>query len=237
VGESRSAGAKGALISERPEHRDPTSTGAAEAVGAAEERRALFDALLELCLQRGYGQIEIADLLERANLPESAFRRHFSDLEDCFCAKLEDERELFFAAVTRALRDQVLWVDRLRAAAYALLRFLEADERRRHFLTTELNAAGERAKRIWTETIAAPLLDLLDQGRAERDDQAIRSRTTAEAVGGGIFMQLTSAAERGQLDEAGVPKLMYSAVLPYLGPEAAERELSIPPPPTTGSEQ
>jgi AcrR family transcriptional regulator len=225
------------LIPERPEHRDRTSTGAAEeALGAAEERRALFEALLDLCLQRGYERIEIADLLERAELPESAFRRHFADLEDCFCAKLEDERELFFAAINRALRDQVLWVDRLRAAAYALLRFLQADERRRHFLTTELNAAGERAKRIWTETIAAPLLDLLDQGRAERDDEATKSRTTAEAIGGGIFMQLSAAAERGQLDESGVPKLMYAAVLPYLGPEAAERELSIPPPPIAGSE-
>jgi AcrR family transcriptional regulator len=69
--------------------------------------------LLRLCLERGYDQIEIPDLLERAELPESAFRRHFSDLEDCFCAKLEDERELFFAAVNRTLRGQALWVDRL----------------------------------------------------------------------------------------------------------------------------
>jgi AcrR family transcriptional regulator len=199
--------------------------------GSSRARQRLFQALLDLCLERGFAGVELCALLERAQVDQSEFRRHFLDLEDCFCQCLEREREAFFAAVNRAIAEEELWVDRLRAVAYTLLRFLAADHRRCHFLTTELPGAGERASRIWSETIARPLFDLIDEGRAEHADGAYQTRCTAEAIGGSIFYQVSTAARHGTLDEAAVPRLMYSAVLPYLGPQAAARELRVPAPP------
>jgi AcrR family transcriptional regulator len=199
--------------------------------GDARFRRAMVD----LCFEVGYERLTLPMLLERAALGEEEFDRCFEDLEDCFCQTLEAHRDEFFAYLGRAidLAEPECWADRLRAVAYGLLRYLRADPARTHFLTVELNRAGERPTLIWTETIVKPLFDLIDEGRSARPDSASPTRSMADAVGGGILLRIIVAAENGDLREGErvVPQLMYSAVLPYLGPVAAEEELHAAPPP------
>jgi hypothetical protein len=104
------------------------------------------------------------------------------------------------------------WRARLRAMMYALYRERAA----------LLVGAGTQ-----------DLADLLDEGRAEPSAPTSLTRVTAEALGGAIFHQLCFAASR----ESGLPpesellpRLMYSAVLPYAGEVAAAEELRLPPP-------
>jgi AcrR family transcriptional regulator len=204
-------------------------------VGAADER--IRQAMVDLCYEVGYRNLTLPMLLERAERGEEEFHRHFDDLEDCFCQTLEVHRNDFFAHLDRAiaLADPECWADRLRAVAYGLLRFLQSDPARTHLFTVALNRAGERATLIWAETIATPLFELIDEGRTARPDSASLTRSTADAVGGGILLQILAAVEKGTLAEGerAVPHLMYSAVFPYLGPAAAEKELDIPPPPAS----
>jgi AcrR family transcriptional regulator len=201
-----------------------------ESSSAVEERRRIAETLLDLCLERGYRNIELPDLLERAEVDLGAFNRHFDDLEDCLCVIYLEVREDVFDRISRAAAAQHTWRDRVRAVAYVLLRFLREDERVTHMSVVDIRWAGERAQRLQAKAMQ-DLMDLLDQGRTELGDSGSISRTTAEAVGGGIFGQMFMAVERGTLSEEAVPKLMYSAILPYLGPEVAAEELSIPPPP------
>ena len=49
------------------------------------------------------------------------------------------------------------------------------------------------------------------------------SRSTAESVGGGVFNQFFPRLTAPRSAEEIVPQMMYAAVLPYLGPEAARR--------------
>jgi AcrR family transcriptional regulator len=199
------------------------------------EQRAQVDrALIDLCFESGFTGLSVEALCRRAGLDRTAFDRQYTDLEDCFCQMLESERDRFFAYLDRALIGQQRWVDRLRAVAYALLRYLRADERRTHVLTIELYRVGERATLIWSETIAKRLFGLIDEGRFELADPDSLTVTTAVSVGGGIFNQLYPAVGRGSslpAESEIVPQMMYAAVLPYLGAAAAARELSIPPPP------
>ncbi len=202
-------------------------------VSAGDER--FRRAMVDLCFEVGYPQLTLPMLLERAELGEEEFNRRFDDLDDCFCQTLEAHRDDFFAYLGRAmaLAEPESWADRLRAVAYGLLRYLRADPARTHFLTVELGRAGERATLIWTETIVKPLFDLIDEGRSVRSDAGSLTRSTADAVGGGILLQILAAVEKGDLEEGErvVPQMMYSAVLRYLGPAAAEAELRVPPPP------
>lgn len=202
-------------------------------IGAGAER--FRQAMVDLCFEVGYRNVTVPMLAERAELGEEEFDRCFEDLEDCFCQTLEAHRDDFFAYLGKgmALAEPENWADRLRAVAYGLLRYLRADPARTHFLTVELGRAGERATLIWTETIVKPLFDLIDEGRSARTDSASLTRSTADAIGGGILLQILAAVEKGDLEEGDrvVPQLMYSAVLPYLGPAAAEKELHAPPPP------
>jgi len=81
------------------------------------------------------------------------------------------------------------------------------------------------------------MFDLLDAGRGEREGGG-PSRAIAEAVGGTIFFRMNAAFEEGSIEtvRAKIPEMMYMAVLPYLGPEAAEVELNAPVPPRGSSQ-
>src|SRR5664279_5692927 len=92
------------------------------------ELQRLREALLDLCTERGYRKLKLKDLLERADLDEAAFHRHYADLDACFAAVLGEIYDEFFTRATEAVAGQNGWRDRMRATAYALLRYLRADE-------------------------------------------------------------------------------------------------------------
>jgi AcrR family transcriptional regulator len=225
-------------------HRDKMAIHAQHrehAFARAGERERIGAALIDLCLERGFPAVTVEDLCARAEVPLALFEAEYDGLEDCFCQTLEAQRDDFFdyldraVAVTKAER----WADRVRTVAYGLLRYLRDDRARAHFLTVELNRAGERAMLIWTETIVKPLFDLIDEGRREPGAPASLTRATAEQVGGGIFARIYAATGKGELDLPGrqvVPQLMYTVVLPYLGAQAAAEELAAPPPPLLSGE-
>ncbi len=100
-----------------------------------------------------------------------------------------------------------------------------------HFLVVEVRTAGEQALLLFGAEINA-MVDLIDEGRAVAADPEELTRATAEQITGGFFNQLYALFSQGKLppEEEIIPQLMYTAVLPYLGEEAAQRELTIPPP-------
>jgi AcrR family transcriptional regulator len=199
---------------------------------SGEEARRLREALLDLCVERGYGEIQLADLLQRADLSEAAFHRQYADLEALFTAVLGEIYAEFFTAAQRALDGQRGWRDRMRATAYALLRFLRRDERVARLAAVDAQNAGEGAQRLFLETFNR-LVDLIDEGSAEASGPDSPSRATALGVGGVVFARIQEAVAEGELGlgEEEIPELMYGAVFPYLGAEAAAEELRIPPPP------
>lgn len=203
----------------------------------ADETRRLREALLDLCAERGYPGLQLGDLLERAGLDEASFRRQYADLDACFAAVLGEVYAEFFSRAQAAVEGEVGWRDRMRATAYALLRFLRSDERVARLAAVEAQHAGEGAQRLFLETFNR-LVDLIDEGSAESDGGPDSpSRATALGVGGVVFARIQEAVAEGELGlgEEEIPQLMYAAVFPYMGAEAAEEELKIPPPPGLAS--
>jgi AcrR family transcriptional regulator len=197
-----------------------------------EEVSRLREALLDLCVERGYADLSLDQLLARADLDEVAFHRHYADLDACFAAVLGEIYAEFFDRATQAVAGQSGWRDRMRATAYALLRFLRGDERVARLAAVEAQHAGEGAQRLFLETFNR-LVDLIDEGSAEAGGPDSPSRATALGVGGVVFARVQEAVAEGELGlgEEEIPELMYGAVFPYLGAEAAAEELRTPPPP------
>jgi len=202
---------------------------------SAQESRRLREALLDLCAERGYAGLDLQELLDRAGVDEAAFQRHYADLDACFNAVLAEVYGEFFASAQEAVAGEQGWRDRMRATAYALLRFLRRDERVAHLAAVDAQAAGEGAQRLFLETFNR-LVDLIDEGSAEASGPDSPSRATALGVGGVVFARIQEAVAEGELalGEEEIPELMYGAVFPYLGAEAAAEELRIPPPPDLG---
>jgi AcrR family transcriptional regulator len=199
---------------------------------SAQEAGRLREAMLDLCAERGYANLKLAELLERADLDQAAFRRHYVDLGACFTAVLGEIYAEFFASAQEAMAGQRGWRDRMRATAYALLRFLRRDERVAQLAAVEAQNAGDAAQRLFLDTFNR-LVDLIDEGEAEVSGSASPGRATALGVGGVVFARIQEAVAGGELGlgEEEIPELMYAAVFPYLGAEAAAEELRIPPPP------
>jgi len=197
-----------------------------------EEVRRLREALLDLCVERGYADLQLEDLLERAVVGDAEFHRRYTDLDACFAAVLGQIYGEFFIRAQEAVAGQRGWRDRMRATAYALLRFLRADERVARLAAVEAQHAGEGAQRLFLETFNR-LVDLIDEGSAEASGPDSPSRATALGVGGVVFARIQEAVAEGELGlgEEEIPELMYAAVFPYLGADAAEEELRVPPPP------
>jgi AcrR family transcriptional regulator len=196
--------------------------------GSARER--IRQALIDLCYERGYRDIDLPMLIARAGVDEAAFDREFDDLEDCFCQIYGEIQDALFERVSAAIAGLPSWRDRVRTTAYAMLAYLEEDDKRARLLVVEGRFAGERAQRKAAESFAY-VFELLDQGREEAKGEKHLSRATAEAIGGTVFVQMYAAFEEGSVEavRARIPEMMYAAVLPYLGPEAAAEELRIRP--------
>ncbi len=198
----------------------------------AADRDRLREALLDLCAERGYQKLKLTDLLSRADFDEAAFRRDYADLDAYFAAVLGEIYDQFFARAQQAVAGVRGWRDRMRATAYALLRYLRADERVARLAAVEVQHAGKRAQELFQETFFR-LVNLLDEGSAEAEGPDSPGLATAIGVGGVVFARIQEAVAKGELGlgEEEIPELMYAAVFPYLGAEAAEEELHIPPPP------
>ncbi|MDX6635460.1 MAG: hypothetical protein QOF06_1663 [Solirubrobacterales bacterium] len=141
--------------------------------------------------------------------------------------------EQLLSRVGAAFAAQQGWANQLRAAAYELRDFLREDEARARAMMIEAPRGNEETRRIREQGIAA-LTVLIDLGRAELDDVDSVPRSAAEIAAGVIYNRIHVEVERGaELDDEMVRELMYTAVLPYQGIEAALAELKRPSPPPT----
>jgi len=201
-------------------------------LSAAGERARLEQAFAAVVCERGFGEATVAEVCARASVDAGRFQAHFADLEDCLCEYIERGTMILLTRSMPAFTREESWRDALRAVAHTLLHFLQEDPARARIMLVEVLSAGERAQLIRDQGMEA-LFEFIDLGRAELDDPDSLTRATAEAVGGAIFNRIRSEVERGETASLPdlLPKMMYSAVMPYLGPKAAAEELELPPPP------
>jgi AcrR family transcriptional regulator len=193
--------------------------------------------MVELVAEQGYKATTIKQLLQRAGVRRADFRRSFAGKEACFLEAYDEMSERFVTRVFAAFESEKEWRDGLRAAAYAAAHWIGEHPHEARYVVIEMVSAGEFAQTRREETLRG-FVDLIDSGRKQLDKQDSVSRAMADGVVGGILGMLTKHLRRGApvRPEDFVPDLMFVAVRPYLGHEAAREELSMPPPVVPGLE-
>jgi AcrR family transcriptional regulator len=123
------------------------------------------------------------------------------------------------------------WPDSLRAAAYETLRWIADYPDAVWWGTVGVLEVGEvgRAKR---DAVFAWAATLIEAGREVAPDPDTVPRAASTMAVGAIVETLGRRVQGTLTDDpvTAVPRMMYGAVLPYLGEERASRELEIPPP-------
>ncbi len=189
-------------------------------------------ALVEIVTERGYEATDIGAVVERAGTTRAEFHRRFADKEDCVQKIFEAFIEDFVGQVRSAFEAEARWPASLRAAAYATTDWMDEHPDTARFGMLDVLAAHNEMIRVRREEIFVWCATLIDAGRAvSPDPDAVPEAAALMAIGAVVQivvrrMQTGEDLGLGQL----VPELMYGAVLPYLGEEAARAELAAPRP-------
>lgn len=196
-----------------------------------DERQRIVAAMVELVAEQGYKATTVKQLLKRAGVTRADFRRSFAGKQDCFLEAHDEISERFATRVFAAFESEKEWRDGLRAAAYVAAHWIGDHPREARYVVIEMVSAGEFAQARREETLRG-FVDLVDSGRKQLDKPDSVSRGMAEGVVGGVLGMLTRHLRRGVpvRPEDFVPDLMFVAVRPYLGHEAAREELAMSPP-------
>lgn len=189
------------------------------------KRQRILQGMLESVGINGYEQTTVQDALERAGgLYRQAFYDHFEDKEDCYLQALEAGSAWVELAMREMAAAETIWRRQLRAALTGLLGFLDQQPEVGRALLVEVHAAGPSAVAKRTEAMERAVA-MMDLAREESDQGA--PAISAEAVVAGILAVLHTrlAAHQNNGYAHLLPELMYLAVLPYFGPEAAAEEM------------
>ena len=191
----------------------------------AESQRARLLAAMTLTVgQSSFRDARIADVIARAGVSRKTFYEHFEDKEDCFVAAYQAGLAQLLQVTMEAFDAQDEWVDRLRAGLTALLNALACDPGMARICFVEVMAAGPKAVERRNEAMRG-FAGIYDAGR-EATDRELPAFTGLGMMGGlsEILYREIVAGATAELPQL-IPELMYMTVLPFLGPEAAEREL------------
>jgi len=191
---------------------------------AESQRGRILTAMTEAVGRDGYQNARVADVISHAGVSRKTFYEHFEDKEHCFVAAYQQSLARLLSVTLEAFEAQDEWVDQLRAGLTALLNALAYDPATARVCFVEVLAAGPKAVETRNDAMRG-FAYVYDAGRMEAE-QDLPGFTGLSMVGGLseiLYREIVggATAELPQL----VPELMYMSVLPFLGADAAAREL------------
>jgi AcrR family transcriptional regulator len=188
------------------------------------KRERILQGMLQAVGTRGYERTSVQDAVAEAGLYRQAFYDSFDDKEDCYLQAIDAGSAWIELAMREATLGATTWRGQLRGALFGLLTFLEEQPAVARAVLVEVHAAGPRAVEKRTEAMerAAAMMD-----GAREESLGMAPEIAAEAVVAGILAVLHT---RLSTEQTGgfiplLPELMYLAVLPYFGPDAAAAEM------------
>jgi AcrR family transcriptional regulator len=181
--------------------------------------------MLEAVGAEGYEATSVESVLDRAGLYRQAFYDNFEDKADCYLQAHDAGVALIEGLVRTATSGKPNWQARLRAGLLALLEFLDREPDVGRALIVEVHPAGQAAREKRTAAMERASA-YIDQARLEegaREAPTIAAEAVAAGILGVLHSRLATHPDGGFWPL--LPELMYVAVLPYFGPEAAAVEM------------
>jgi AcrR family transcriptional regulator len=198
---------------------------------SAIQRERLLAAALRATAELGYREMSVQDILDRSGVSRPTFYEHFENKEACFLDALDAAAERLRTRIGASVAGaEGSWRDRLRVGLEELLGFIEEEPDAAATLVIECRAACPAALLRRDELLDGFAACIDGQTRNEIPDDSLPAAIASAGVVGGIEALLYSRLNREEVGdiEALLPSLMYFAVLPFAGHEAASEELAVP---------
>jgi AcrR family transcriptional regulator len=187
----------------------------------------MLDATSRAVSELGYPSLTVAAILERAGVSRKTFYEHFSDKEECFLAAYDEVVRLLSAGIAEAFDAGDTWRERVRSGLGAFLRLLAAEPAFARMCIVEVLAAGPAALQR-RDAAMKQFTAYFEQGRRELPEGLAVPDVVPEAVVGAVYEIVYARVLADRTHELPdlLPELMYVALVPFLGPQEAARDLA-----------
>jgi AcrR family transcriptional regulator len=191
------------------------------------KRELILDGMLEVVGEVGYEGTSVRTVLDRTGLYRQAFYDHFSSKEACYLQAYDAGVSRVEAGLRAAAAGERSWTGRLRTGLGAFLDFLDSETNVGRALIVEVHPAGGEALALRRAALRRAQ-EFLAGGRAASSSNGSEPPVLApEAIASGIHVVVHSRLAAGERESFRdlLGELMYIAVLPYFGPQAALAEM------------
>jgi len=194
---------------------------------ARSQRERALDAAVDVVAEQGYAATTVADLTKEAGISHTTFYEMFPDKEACFLAAYDAAADVLARRVATAFEAEGEWPARARAGLEALLQSLAEEPAIARLALVDFGAAGPVAQRRYRAALQR-MTPLFDEGRDfAPEGRRLPPNTSRMAIGAvvGLIADEIAAGRTEQLPGL-LPEVLFATFSPYLGPEAAAREVA-----------
>jgi AcrR family transcriptional regulator len=186
------------------------------------QRERILDAVAQLSAEKGYANVTLEDIAERAAVSLQAFYEHFANKEDAFLVAYEVGHGKALAMVERVHDAASDWPHAVRAGTIALLEFLASEPAFAHMALVDALIATPRTAERASKGIVQ-YVELLAPGFDEAPEGSPPPAVTTEAIAGGIFELCLTYTVQGRVSDLTelAPWVIYFALAPFVGTEIA----------------
>lgn len=190
------------------------------------QRERILEAVIRAAAELGYGDLTVEAVVSRAGVSRRTFYQHFKNREDAFLGAYDAVVARLMAAVDRADDVEAGLVKRIELALRAVLAVLAEDPAAAVVLMVESGAAGEESLKRRNSMLRSLIERVQDATGAKGGSGRPMPTIIAESVVGGISEVIYNRVLGGEPERLPelLPDLMYCALLPYIGPDAAAAE-------------
>ncbi len=209
----------------QPHQLPPGRHGLPRSFVVSNQRERILSAVAYVTSAASYAEMSVEDIIVTAGVSRRTFYEHFKNKEDVFLAAYDAVTAQLVERVVAAVEAADTFADQCSAGLRAFLEFAASEPAFARMCIVEVLAAGPEAIKRRNGTMQA-FATLIHSKAEELLEGKIPPPLTAETVVGGIYEVVYTRVLRGEIQglPALLPDLAYSALLPYLGLEAAREE-------------
>ncbi len=196
------------------------------------QRERILAAVADASSSSSYAAMSVEDIISSAGISRRTFYEHYKYKHEAFLAAYDEAADRLIAAVEAAQAPATGFAERVHSGIQVFLALLAADPSFARMCIVEVMAAGpvvvarrNQAMRAFGAIIERNASELLE----ERPPTAL----TAETVVGSIYDVIYNRIQQGRVHELPdlTTDLVYTALLPYVGPDAARAATATEPDP------
>jgi AcrR family transcriptional regulator len=188
------------------------------------QRERILGGVMIAVSRNGYSATRVEDVIALAGVSRRTFYDHYANKEQAFLAAYDLVVAQLRVGVAGAYATRGTWAARVRRGLAAMLNLMAGEPELAHVCIVEAVAAGPRAleRRMQAMTVFQQFLT----PPVNRRSPVIVSPLTGETVVGGVYEVVYSRVVTGRTAELPdlLPSLLYSILLPFVGPRIAAAE-------------